>query len=45
MTPDERIDANLDAILQASGSSMKYHTMPLTLGLMRDAMRKIMSDS
>ena len=45
MTPEQRIDANLDAVLVASGSSLKYHTMPMTLGLMRAAMRKIMSDS
>ena len=45
MTPEERIDANIDAILRASGSGIDYHTMPRTLEAMRDAMRKIMSDS
>lgn len=45
MTPEQRIDANIDALLRASGSGIDYYTMPLTLGLMRDAMRKIMSDS
>jgi len=45
MTPDQRIDANIDAILRASGSGIDYHTMPRTLEAMRDAMRKIMSDS
>ena len=45
MTPEERIDANIDAILRASGSGIDYHTMPRSLKAMRDAMRKIMSDS
>lgn len=45
MTPEERIDANIDAILRASGSGIDYHTMPRTLEAMRDAMRRIMSDS
>lgn len=45
MTPDQRIDANIDAILRASGSGIDYHTMPRTLEAMRDAMRRIMSDS
>ena len=45
MTPEERIDANIDAILRASGSGIDYHTMPRTLEAMRDAMLKIMSDS
>ena len=45
MTPEERIDANIDAILRASGSGIDYHTMPRTLEAMRDTMRKIMSDS
>ena len=45
MTPEERIDANIDAILRDSGSGIDYYTMPRTLEAMRDAMRKIMSDS
>lgn len=45
MTPEERIDANIDAILRASGSGIDYYAMPRTLEAMRDAMRKIMSDS
>lgn len=45
MTPEQRIDANIDAILRASGSGIDYHTMPRTLESMRDAMRKIMLDS
>jgi len=45
MTPEQRIDANIDAILRASGSGIDYHTMPRTLEAMREAMRKIMSDS
>jgi len=45
MNIEERIDANIDAILRASGSGIDYHTMPRTLEAMRDAMRKIMLDS
>jgi len=45
MTPEQRIDANLDSVLRASGSSLKHYTTPGTLKAMRDAMRKVMSDS
>ena len=45
MTPDQLIDANIDAILRASGSGIDYHTMPRTLEAMREAMRRIMADS
>ncbi len=45
MTPEQRIDANIDAILRASGSGIDYYTMPRTLEAMREAMRKIMADS
>jgi hypothetical protein len=45
MTPDQRIDANIDAILRASGSGIDYYTMPRTLESMREAMRRIMADS
>lgn len=45
MTPEQRIDEALDSVLRASGSALKYHTMPLTLERMREAMRKVMSDS
>lgn len=45
MTPEQRIDANIDAILRASGSGIDYHTMPRTLQNMREVMRRIMSDS
>lgn len=45
MTPEQRIDANLDALLRASGSGIDYHTMPRTLEAMREVMRRIMSDS
>lgn len=45
MTPEQRIDANLDAVLRASGSALKHYTMPGTLEAMREAMRKIMSRS
>lgn len=45
MKPEQRIDAALDSILNASGSALKHYTMPKTLNDMREAMRKIMSDS
>lgn len=41
----ERIDANLESILRASGSSLRYFSSPLILANMREAMRKIMSES
>lgn len=45
MTPEQRIDANIDALLRASGSGIDYYTMPRTLHNMREVMRRIMSDS
>lgn len=45
MTPEQRIDANLDAILTASGSGLRYYSSPLIISKMREAMRRIMSDS
>ena len=45
MTPEQRIDAALDAVLKASGSALKHYTMQKTLDDMRSAMRKVMSDS
>lgn len=45
MTPEQRIDAALDSVLRASGSSLKHYTLPGTLEAMREAMRKVMSDS
>ena len=40
MTPDERIDANLDRILKASGSALRNYTAA-TLEKMRHEMRTI----
>lgn len=45
MTPEQRIDAALDSVLRASGSALKYYTMPKVLDEMREAMRRVMSDS
>ena len=45
MTPEERIDAALDTVLKASGSALNNYSMQLNLDRMREAMRKIMSDS
>ena len=42
MTDAERIDANLDRILRASGSALRHYTMPSTLAAMRREMRAIM---
>lgn len=42
VTPSERIDANLDRILKASGSALRNYTLPATLEAMRKAMREIM---
>lgn len=45
MTPEQRIDEALESVLRASGSSLKNYTMPSNLEKMREAMRKVMSDS
>ena len=45
MTPDERIDAALNAVLKASGSGLRFYTCAHTLSAMRETMRKIMGDS
>ncbi len=45
MTPEQRIDAALDSVLKASGSALRHYTMAKTLGDMREAMRKVMSDA
>ena len=42
MTAAERIDANLDRILRASGSALRHYTMPSTLAALRREMRAIM---
>lgn len=44
-TPEQRIDEALESVLRASGSSIKNYTMPSSLEKMREAMRKVMSDS
>ncbi len=44
-TPTQRIDDNLDFVLRAAGSSALRHYMPSTQERMREAMRKIMSQS
>lgn len=45
MTPEERIDAALDSVLRASGSALKYYTVPSILTMMREAMLKVMAES
>ena len=44
MTPTEKIDAALDAVLCAAGSGIRYYSTHQT-NSMREAMRKIMVDS
>ena len=45
MTANERIDANLDAVLRAAGSSLAHYTLPSSREKLRKAMRDIMSRS
>lgn len=45
MTPEQRIDANIEAILNAAGTSFRNYTTPKSRNDMRKVMRKIMSDS
>lgn len=45
MTPDERVDAALEAVLKAMGTSLKYYSLQSKKDGMREAMRKIMSES
>ena len=45
MTPEQRTDEALDAVLSASGSALKHYTTPRMLSAMREAMRCVMSKS
>lgn len=46
MTPEERIDAALNSVLKASGSSLRHYSKyPAILDAMREAMREIMAES
>lgn len=45
MTPEERIDAALESVLNAAGTSLKNYSVQINLDNMRAAMRKIMSES
>ncbi len=40
--PDEVVDRHLEAILRASGSSLRYYTLPKSLSEMRMATRQAM---
>lgn len=44
-TPEQRIDAALESVLKSAGSSLKHYTVQLNLDNMREAMRKVMSES
>lgn len=45
MTPAQRIDAALDSVLRASGTSLNHYRTRIQLDDMRKAMRKVMCDS
>lgn len=45
MTPERRIDANIERILRAAGTSLRHYENHGVVESMRTAMRKIMSDS
>lgn len=45
MTPEQRIDAALDSVLRASGTSLNHYRTRIQLDDMRKAMRKVMCDS
>ena len=40
-----RVDQDIDKVLRASGSALRYYTMPATLEKMRKAMLEIMKAS
>lgn len=44
-TPTQRIDDNIDSVLRAAGYRLAHYTMPATRENLREAMRKIMSQS
>jgi hypothetical protein len=44
-TPNVEVDAHLDSVLRASGSSLRHYTAAKTLEDMRAAMRKAMSSA
>lgn len=45
MTPQRRIDQNLDRVLRASGTRLENYTLPSSLDKMHEAMREVMKDS
>jgi hypothetical protein len=45
VTPEQRIDANLERILKISGSSLRNYSLGVTKDKLREAMRSIMSES
>jgi len=45
MNPEERIDAALATVLKAAGMNLANYATSSKLPTMREAMRKIMSDS
>lgn len=45
MTPEERIDANIEKLLNAAGTSFRHYSMDSSRQRMREIMRQIMSES
>lgn len=45
MTPEERIDKALESVLNAAGATLNNPLFQIDLDNMREAMRKIMSES
>lgn len=43
--PEQRIDAALESVLRAAGTSLRHYSMPAIREGMREAMRKIMADA
>jgi hypothetical protein len=44
-TAEQRVDAALESVLSAAGTSLKHYTMPSALDQMRKAMKKVMVDN
>ena len=44
-THEQRIDAALESVLRAAGTSLRHYSMPTIREGMREAMRKVMSDA
>ena len=45
MDAEKEIDANIETILNAIGTSLKHYTLPANRAALRNAMREVMSKS